>query len=266
MSDRFSFRWLGVQGLELSCEGQTLAIDPFFTRPPLRTLLLRRVRPDPSLSARLLERCQNILVTHPHYDHVMDVPDLARKSEAQVFGSANTGQILALSGIPVRQFHLIKPGDQLSLEPFEVEVFANSHVALPIDPLINGPLRPGLRLPLRLVDYRMDCSFGFSIRVQGVRILFCPGPALPADLLFAGVWRGLAEYRSLLAAVHPQVYLPVHWDNFFRPIDQPVRELVRPGGLSLARLQHFVQETSPATKFCVPQLLKWVDVGELLSD
>jgi len=261
--DRLSFRWLGVQGLELRCDGRTLAIDPFFTRPSPGFFLFRRVQPDHALSRRHLERCDAILVTHSHYDHVMDVPEIAVRTGATVYGSANVGQILAISGIPAHQFHEIAPGEQLSLGPFVVEIFANHHVSLPIDPFINGPLKPSLQLPLRLLDYRMDRSFGFWIQAQGVRLLFCPGPARPADLLFAGAWRSLSDFGSLLAATRPRLFLPVHWDNFFRPLDAPLRELVPPGGHSLSRLERFVHTASPTTKFCVPELLKWVCVDEL---
>jgi hypothetical protein len=263
MPDGLSFRWLGVQGLELSCAGQSLAIDPFFTRPPFRSLLLGRVQPNRALAARLLARCDYVLVTHPHYDHILDVPDLLMRSGASAYGSPNAAQILALAGVPSGQAHVIRPGDTLNLGPFAVEVFANRHIRLPVDPLINGPLRAGLRFPLRLRDYRMDCSFGFYIQAAGLRILFCPGPARPADLLFTGVWKDLAYYRTLLAEVRPKVLLPLHWDNFFRPLDRPLRELAVPSGMSLARLAHLVAATAPATKFLIPQLFQWVRAANL---
>jgi L-ascorbate metabolism protein UlaG (beta-lactamase superfamily) len=268
MKPNLSFRWLGVQGVELRCKEQTLVIDPFFTRPPLTAmLLLRPVQPDRELILRMVPACSYILVTHSHYDHLMDVPDLARHTGATVFGSANTGQILDLSGVPGSQFHQVQPGERLNLGPFEVEVFANHHVSLlAAGTIFNGPIRPGLRPPLRQVDYRMDRPFGFYIQAQGVRILVCPGPARPADVLLAGVDWKEGYYRSLLAATRPRLFVPLHWDNFFRSLEQPLRELVRPTGLSLKRLAGLMAEAAPTTKFRVPSIFERLNLIELISE
>jgi L-ascorbate metabolism protein UlaG (beta-lactamase superfamily) len=264
VTSNLAFRWLGVQGIELRCGEQSLAIDPFFTRPPLSAmLLLQKVQPDRPLLARLLPACNFILVTHSHYDHLMDVPVLALQTGAAVFGSANTGRILALSGVPARQFQLMDPGQRLSLGPFEVEVLPSRHISLPVGPILNGPVAPSLRPPLRLVDYRMDRPLGFYIQVQGVRILFCPGPARPADVLFAGVDWKPAFYRSLLAACRPRLFVPLHWDNFFRPLSQPLRELARPTGSSLKRRARLVGEDAPTPRFLIPEIFQWVDLSDI---
>ena len=268
MKPNLSFRWLGVQGVELRCKEQTLVIDPFFTRPPLGSmLLLRPVQPDRELILRMVPACSYILVTHSHYDHLMDVPDLARHTGVTVFGSANTGQILDLSGVPGSQFQQVQPGERLSLGPFEVEVFANRHVSLlAAEAIFNGPIRSGLHPPLRQVDYRMDRPFGFFIQAQGVRILVCPGPARPADILLAGMGWKEGYYRNQLAAAQPRLFVPLHWDNFFRSLEQPLRELVRPTGLSLKRLAGLTAEAAPATKFLVPAIFERLNLIELTAE
>ena len=268
MKPTLSFRWLGVQGVKLRCGEQTLVIDPFFTRPPLRAmLLLKPVQPDRELILRKVPACSYILVTHSHYDHLMDVPDLARHTGATVFGSANTGQILDLSGVPGSQFQQVQPGERLSLGPFEVEVFANRHGSLlAAEAIFNGPIRSGLHPPLRQVDYRMDRPFGFFIQAQGVRILVCPGSARPADILLAGMGWKEGYYRNQLAAAQPRLFVPLHWDNFFRSLEQPLRELVRPTGLSLKRLAGLTAEAAPATKFLVPAIFERLNLIELTAE
>ena len=49
--------WLGVSGYRLTYEGQTLFIDPYLSRVPLRGLLLRRpTLPDPAALERFVRR------------------------------------------------------------------------------------------------------------------------------------------------------------------------------------------------------------------
>ncbi len=264
MDEPLFFRWLGVQGVELRCAGQVLAIDPFFTRPPAWDFF-RRVLPDSRLAERLVPRCDTILVTHSHYDHVMDVPALAQCCGAMVYGSANAGRLAELSGLPARQFQEVQPGAALSLGPFEVDVLAGQHVRFPGDGFLFGELKPVLRAPLRPLNYRVDQVFGYLIRAQGMRILFCPGLALAADILFTGTAYGREYFRHLLASSRPRIFVPLHWDNFFLPLGKPPRELAWPGRMSLKRLERLVARTAPDTRFLRPELLKLVALHDLID-
>ena len=121
-----TFRWLGVAGLELKAEGQVLVMDPFFTRPTLLSML-RPLVSNSALIAEKLPECQFVLVTHSHYDHLLDVPEVLRHTGAVVYGSPNTCQLLRLLGVPASQLHEINVGDKLSLGEFMVEVIAGQH-------------------------------------------------------------------------------------------------------------------------------------------
>ncbi len=264
MDEPLSFRWLGVQGVEFRCAGHVLAIDPFFTRPSAWDFF-RRVLPDSRLAERLVPRCDTILVTHSHYDHMLDVPALAQRCGAAVYGSANAGRLAELSGLPERQFHEVRPGAALSLGPFEVDVLAGQHVRFPGDGFLFGELKPGLRAPLRPRDYTVDQVFGYMIRAQGVRILFCPGPALAADILFSGTAYGREYFCRLLASSRPRIFVPLHWDNFFLPPGKPPRELAWPGRISLKRLERLVAQTAPDTRFLLPELFNPVVLRDLID-
>jgi L-ascorbate metabolism protein UlaG (beta-lactamase superfamily) len=76
------FRWLGGAGVELEANGQILAIDPFFTRPPMQALWLSRVSPNRKLVEQYIRKYDYLLISHAHYDHVMDVPIVLEKTGA----------------------------------------------------------------------------------------------------------------------------------------------------------------------------------------
>src|SRR5207249_5512425 len=98
MRNSVSFRWLGVAGVELTANGRTLAIDPFFSRPPFKRYLFGPISPDRTLVREKLTCCDYVLVSHAHWDHVMDVPEVALHTGALTFGSPNTCRLLTLLG------------------------------------------------------------------------------------------------------------------------------------------------------------------------
>jgi L-ascorbate metabolism protein UlaG (beta-lactamase superfamily) len=224
-----TFRWLGVAGLEITSAGHTLLIDPFFTRPSLWSLLSQaRVPADALLAARYTPRADYILVTHAHYDHLLDVPVVMRQTGAQAYGSPNTCALLELQGISPAHLTRVYPGDHLDLGPFSVEVFPGFHTSTPLDWLINGPLPAGLtsaRLPLRLIDYRMDACYSFRICI-GDRSLLVGAHSVPADIFFIAPYQQLELLENTLQAVNPHLVIPIHWDDFTRPLSQPLRPML----------------------------------------
>ena len=62
--------WLGTAGYRLTYEGQTLLIDPYLTRVPLRDVLRRApALADPALHARFLPAEHRDVVGHPRRAH-----------------------------------------------------------------------------------------------------------------------------------------------------------------------------------------------------
>src|SRR5512133_8562 len=100
MSSPVFFRWFGVAGFELRTGDQVLLVDPFFTRPPARYLFGGRPRSNPALVSAHVERANTLLITHAHWDHLMDAPEVIRQTGAAAYGSSNTGGLLRASGVP----------------------------------------------------------------------------------------------------------------------------------------------------------------------
>ncbi len=265
MGGEVTFRWLGVAGVELRANGRTLVVDPFFSRPSIGRFLFGRVAPNRRLVHESLRSCDYVLVSHSHFDHMMDVPEVAVHTGALAFGSRNTCDLLALLGVPGEQVHRVGEGDKLALDGFTVEVLPADHGFTPPS-LGPGPLTPRLRPPLRLRDYRMDRCFSFLIEVEGYRLLLLPdGKSLArADLLFlVPVKRTRSYYSGMLREVRPKVIVPVHWDNPFRPMSVAAREFTRPGGRTLEWFGRLVQRMDPRTRFLVPEIFRWYDLSAL---
>ena len=92
------FRWLATAGIELRVHGRIVLIDPFFSRFPLWKMWFGRVCVDHDLVAVKIQSCDSVLVTHAHWDHIMDVPDVVHNTGALAYGSPNCCQLLAACG------------------------------------------------------------------------------------------------------------------------------------------------------------------------
>jgi L-ascorbate metabolism protein UlaG (beta-lactamase superfamily) len=282
------FRWLGVGGVELRVDDQILAIDPYFTRIPLWRMVFGRVRPDHALIADQIPRCDFVLVTHAHVDHLMDVPDVARNTGAVALGSPNTCRLLEASGVPAQQIREIAAGDRLTLGRFRVEVLPADHPTIagwcPFQYTekrsgsFSGLLPPDPRPPLRARDYAMDRCFGFLVEIEGQRLLHCPGQAVSAEVLTVKPVWARSRYESLLQGARPRVVIPVHWDAFTRPLSEPIRPMLAPfnikgseGALSgqltsplrrinLAQFEQMVTQIAPETHVLIPEVSRTYDL------
>lgn len=266
MDSTVAFRWLGVAGIELEIDRQILAIDPFFTRPPFWRLWLGRVSPHRELTLDKLPRCDLVLVSHAHYDHLMDVPDLAISTGAIVYGSANACQLLRVCGVPEEQIHAIESGDRIRLGDLAIEVLPAEHI--PIPGFKPGPLPPNLQPPLRLRDYRMDSCYSFLIKIGEFRLLHCgngdPRPGVRADVLFTSPARDKIYFESLLRAVKPKMLVPVHWDNMFRSLSRPLRPMLKPPAcafpplqlMNLTSFQRMIGSIGPEVQVLTPEIFR----------
>jgi L-ascorbate metabolism protein UlaG (beta-lactamase superfamily) len=276
MGEPIWFRWLGVAGIELRAGEHTLAIDPFVTRPTWRRLWHGRVEPDSALVAQKLPRCDAVLVTHPHWDHVLDVPEVARRSNADVYGSANTCHLLEVLGAARSRLHLLAAGDCLQMGPFGVEVLPAIHTRILGRPFLVGPLADELHPPLRLLDYRMDVDFSFRVSAGSYTLLDWSSEsaegATPADVLFVKPFGTRTYYAELLDAARPQLVIPIHWDNFLRPLSKPLRPMMRPPVWSLRPLRRvdlsafrrMLGELAPDVDVFVPEMFRAYDLCERL--
>ncbi len=287
-----TFCWLGVAGIELKAGNQVLAIDPFFTRPSLLQML-RPIRPDAALAAEKLPVCDVVLVTHPHYDHLLDVHTILRRTGARAYGTPNTCVLLSALGIPAGQRTCVQVGDQFNLGPFQVTVHPARHTPIPFPRRFNGPLPahfsaanpqaqrfarlqlpvlpPQLPvLPPRLTDYRMDACYSFLIQAEGRSLLVGNAP-VPADGLFISPYHPLSYIEGVLQVVQPRRVVLIHWEDFTLPLDRPLKPMLLTPAQGLRRrfppiqrvnlpaLAQQIQRLQPGIEVEIPQLNQTVE-------
>jgi L-ascorbate metabolism protein UlaG (beta-lactamase superfamily) len=112
-------RWLGTACFEMVLPGkQTVVIDPYL---------------DDSLTAPVtsdeIEGCDYILITHGHYDHVLDVGKLTRRFDCKIFCSeVAAGSLMRFQQVPPDRITPVRPGQVVHEQGLTVEVLKGVHV------------------------------------------------------------------------------------------------------------------------------------------
>ena len=104
-----------------------LLVDPFLTRPRQSQVYFGRVAVDRHAIKEHIKGCGHILVSHTHFDHFMDVPEIASSTSAVLHGSANTCELAQKLEIPEKQTHLINAGDKFSIGDIKIRVIPAAH-------------------------------------------------------------------------------------------------------------------------------------------
>jgi L-ascorbate metabolism protein UlaG (beta-lactamase superfamily) len=235
--------FLGVSTL-LFDDGQTaILLDGFFTRPNSRQLFLEKISPDKTIIKNSLRRAgidklAAVIVNHSHYDHAMDAPEVALQTDAVLVGSESTANVGRGWGLPEARIAVRQPNDILTFGRFTVTLLQSRHVP---SYFVGGDITAPLVPPVRASAYLEGVSFAVLIEHDGRRLLinasagFVAGALAGrrADAVFLGIGQlgkqspsYMAEYwREMVTASGARRVFPIHWDDFTRPIDQPLRPM-----------------------------------------
>ena len=262
-----TLRWLGVAGIEIVSDTQTLLVDPYLSRIPIWKSILGRIQPNQQAVAKI-RRADFILVTHAHFDHLLDVPQIVKNTGAKIYGSENTCALLTALGVPSSLLNIVKQWDSLALGDMDVDCFPFEHAQVP--GYGCGPLPRNLRPPLRARDYRMDYGLCFRIATGGASLLTDPGYGLDVnvstDVLLTQPYHGKAYYRECLNLIHPKSVIPIHWDNLFsyddeRPYFMPPAFKWPPiKRINLDEFKAVIQGLSPSTSVIIPKKFETVEL------
>ncbi|MCP4897192.1 MAG: MBL fold metallo-hydrolase [bacterium] len=188
---------------------------------------------DTTLIDSLITEADFILCTHSHFDHLADVPYIARKTGAKVISHETANTILRAYGVPDEQLYTVRGGEDYQFEDFSVRVVPGLHSALN-EKLYYDSRRydeaSNLEAPLRINQFIEGGTLNFLARFDRHTVLAMGGmnfierefEGLEPDILLAGIngsRLGLYDYdrRLLTATGSPPVVLPTHWDNFRYP-------------------------------------------------
>ncbi|MGB5170470.1 MAG: MBL fold metallo-hydrolase [Eudoraea sp.] len=277
-------KYFGTAGWEIKDGNITVIIDPYISRLKLGTG--PGISPDDNrktversdifvsdtlLIDSLITKADFILAHHSHFDHLGDVPYIARKTGAKVIGTETTCNILRAYGIPDEQLYPVKGGEDYQFENFSVQVIPTIHSALNDKHYIDNRTYSEVpQAPLKVSEFIEGGSLMFLARFANHTVLTMGSMNFverelvgqEPDILLAGVNRsqlGLYKYNERLLAVtnYPKIIIPTHWDNFRLPYGFSQQSGVEQ---KLIPFQQDVKRLSPDTRVLIPEHLKTLTI------
>jgi L-ascorbate metabolism protein UlaG (beta-lactamase superfamily) len=229
-------RWTGAAGLEFVYNEAVFLMDPYLSRLAKTEIFFTPLIPRTDAIMRYLGglagELKAIMIGHTHFDHALDVPEIARATSAQVIGSLSLDRLLEAHGMKGR-VTICHGGERISLaEDAAVTMLPSRHGKVFFGRIpYPGEITPPLKTPLKARDYRHGQVFSMLLELGGIRFLHigsadCIDAALDGkhcEVLFlclAG-WRSTPNFLArVLSRVQPQVIVPFHYDDFSLPLPE----------------------------------------------
>jgi L-ascorbate metabolism protein UlaG (beta-lactamase superfamily) len=217
--------------------------DGFFTRPRLGAVLAGSIQPDRRRISDCLTRAapsavSAIVPVHTHYDHALDTAQVAEQTGAVLIGGRSAANVALGHGLPETQIAAATPGAEQLHGGYGVTLLESQHCPPDRFPgAIDAPV------PRRARAKAYRCGEAWSVLVRherSGRSALVQGSAgfvagslrdWRADVAYLGVGQlGLQPeiyvrdyWRHTVRAVGARRVVLIHWDDFFRPLDEPLR-------------------------------------------
>ncbi len=227
------FTWFGTASVLLEIDGEKLLFDPFFR--------MNKNLEQPSLA----EFCEvdYIFNTHPHFDHLCDVPKILENSKAKIYGTATAYLRLETQGVDVEnRVEILCPHESLKTSHAEIFVHRSKHVknnfAIILLTALRGLSRFAFGKAVKILKKHKNFLMGgdivaFELKAQGKTILIFgsagidQGANLPKDVdVLVWPYQGrtnMAKYSlPIIEKINPKVLILDHFDDAFPPITSSV--------------------------------------------
>ena len=238
--------YLGTTTLLFDDGKDQILFDAHITRPSLSSYIrgakesTNRALCDEIIRLHHIDRLRAVFISHTHHDHVMDAPYIADQCGAKIFGSESAKNVALGGGISAENITVFKHGDSFDIGDYQIRILKSIHskpTVLNND--LGEPIKEPLIQPARLRDYKEGGSYDFYIECQEKKLLIRPSfnyiegqlNDIRADVLFLGI-AGLAKadpdtekafFRETIEKTGAKLVIPIHWDNFFSPLDRPIK-------------------------------------------
>lgn len=220
-------RYLGTAGFVVESGDHTLVIDPYVTRPGLRTVATDRLVPHRALIERVIPRADDVLIGHSHFDHILDAPALCERTGARLIGSSDTANVARAAGLAESQIVATEGREDIATRSGHVRGLPSDHGRVYFNRVpLRGRITEPPPWPPRYTDLPHGLVLNWYVEIGGVRIVHIDSAEffeeelqdVQADVVcLCAIGR---QYRPNYVAdavrlLRPKMIVACHWDYFF---------------------------------------------------
>ncbi|MGZ4560608.1 MAG: MBL fold metallo-hydrolase [Mycobacteriaceae bacterium] len=240
----FSVTFMGVSTLLFNDGKSALITDGYFSRPSLVKVGFGKIAPDrdrvdSALARTGTRQLSAVMPVHTHFDHALDSAVVAERTGAVLIGGESAANVGRGHGLPEQQLRVVASGESLSLGGFNITWVESEHCPPDRYPgRITEPVVP----PTRAQAYRCGEAWSLVVEHLSGRTALIQGSAgyVPgalaghrAEVAYLGVGQlGLQDedylrgyWAETVQSVGARSVVLIHWDDFFRPLEEPLRAL-----------------------------------------
>lgn len=266
-------RWLGVASFLIEDGESKILIDPAWTRPGIfhwlgmASFKSDEVLVDKVLQKLAVDKLDAVLVTHSHYDHIVDAPEVARKTGAYFYTDRNfeiISKAYSYSSLFLKPLEINKP---FNVGKFKITAYQRDHAPLigSID-FVPGDVPKDFNF--NFWDYKAGRTWIYLIEHPEGVILFhnthtseqdlknYRPDIMSVDLLVQGVTKSDASslVNGYASTLKPKAFIANHFDNFLLQFHfDKTRYLPT---IDLENVESEMKKAYPGMKFVVPELWK----------
>jgi len=233
--------FLGTTVLLFDDGKDQVLFDAHLTRPNMLTMAgLLKVQTNKAIVDKVIfqfgiNRLKAIFISHTHTDHVLDAAYISNTCNADIYGSYSAMNVGRGGNVPEEKLHSYDDCRDYSIGDYEITVIPSIHSKAhwyndDLGQVIDKPIVQ----PAKKKEYKEGGSYDFLVKNGGKTYLIRPSfnyiegqlDGIKADVLYlgiAGISRADEEtkkkfFEETVEKVKPQIVLPIHWDNFFKPL------------------------------------------------